>query len=101
MVYIIVGLAIVLWLVVLLYLGVKTMYERLDQKGFKWTIAACVFLVLTFAFMMYGMAEEEKACNEAGGQMIKTGTQTTYVMSGKVMVPMTTDKRDCLKEVSK
>lgn len=100
MMYVVAGFLIVLWLAALILLAIKTMDERFDNKGYKWSVASGIFLTLTFALLMYGIAEEEKACQEVGGQMVKTGSQTTFIMSGNVMVPMTTDKKDCLKEIS-
>lgn len=95
--YIIAGFVIVLWFVAAVYLCIKVLNERIENNGIKWTLIGSVFLIMTFALMLYITAEEEKDCKENGGQMVKTGTQTTFIMSGNVMIPITSDKKDCLK----
>ncbi len=39
--------------------------------------------------------EAKKECIAQGGDWIVTGTNTSYVLTGKVMVPVTTEEYTC------
>jgi hypothetical protein len=68
-----------------------------------WKIISLIgVVVILIAAMMFSDIHDQILCNSKGGEMIGTGkyyTETTYVMVGKVMVPMTNEveKYKCSK----
>jgi len=58
-------------------------------------------LVIFFTFLIIAaVIGENKAkadCDAAGGSYEVTGKTTTMILSGKVMVPMTTDVHSCIQ----
>lgn len=60
-------------------------------------------LLIAIVFILIGMAvvaaiQENKECNAKGGEMVGTGENTTtFVLSGKIMVPVTNENLECSK----
>lgn len=52
-----------------------------------------VGVILGIALWLDG--RDEKSCAAKGGHRVQTGTSTTYILSGKVMVPVTTAVYSC------
>ncbi|MFP3721319.1 hypothetical protein, partial [Niallia circulans] len=58
-------------------------------------------LLIAIIFILLGIAvvaaiKENNECNAKGGKMVGTGEySTTFVLSGKVMVPVTNENLEC------
>jgi hypothetical protein len=53
-------------------------------------------LVLLIGLVIFATIYESKDCEDRGGERIGTGRYTTtYVMSGKVLIPFTSEVMEC------
>ena len=67
---------------------------------YRWEITILSVIAVIFAaiiwFAFWSDDRDEKSCTAKGGHRIQTGTSTTYVQSGKVMVPITSPIYTCV-----
>lgn len=62
------------------------------------TISLISALVLGLSYIAALCQENERdTCITRGGAWVKTGTVTAYVLSGNVIIPISTDTHECVK----
>jgi hypothetical protein len=83
----------------------RVLREGLAMRAIEWVLdrplvffgsllALCVGLLSVAATFE---ADASRECVTHGGHWVKTGESTVYVLSGKIMIPVTTETRGCAK----
>jgi hypothetical protein len=71
-------------------------FDAYGMRGITLAVYGVLVFVIIVSVAFFVDRHETNACTARGGEMVKTGeTTTVYVMSGKVLVPVTTEDTAC------